>query len=315
MAGTSLGRSAQAAVFPSGEQVELVSGEHRAVVVTVGGGLREYVAGARPVLDGYPAGAICDGGRGQLLVPWPNRLRDGRYEWAGTRLQLPLSEPARGNAIHGLARWMRWSVIEHEAARALLGLDLPPQPGFPFQLRLSVEYELDGHGLTVRQSATNIGTSGCPYGAGAHPYLTAGTEFVDQIALCIPAGSRLLTDERQIPTGSVPVDGTPYDFRSPRQLGDAVLDTAFGELERDSEARATVTLRAPDGAEVSLWMDATHRYVMVFTGDTLAEPRRRRGLAVEPMTCAPNAFQSGDGLRVLQPGETFTSVWGISVRR
>ena len=116
-------------MFPSGEQVEISRDDQTAVVVTVGGGLREYRAGGRPVLDGYEAFEICDGGRGHLLVPWPNRLRDGAYDWAGRRLQLPLSEPERGNAIHGLARWVRWEVIERSAARAILGLDQPARPG------------------------------------------------------------------------------------------------------------------------------------------------------------------------------------------
>ncbi|MFN2582395.1 MAG: aldose 1-epimerase family protein [Candidatus Dormibacteria bacterium] len=299
-------------MHPSGDQVEISRGDHRAVVVSVGGGLREYVVAGRPVLDGYDVSQICDGGRGQLLVPWPNRLRDGSYEWADRRLQLPLNEPDRGNAIHGLARWMPWQVLERAASSARLGLDLPATPGYPFQLRLEAEYVLEEGGLLVRQAATNIGAVACPYGAGAHPYLTAGSDLVDACVLEVPARTLLVADERGIPAGTKAVDETEYDFRRPRPIGAAHLDVAYTDLQRGGDGVAWATLQGSD-RHVRLWVDAAHSYLMVFTGDTLAADRRRRGLAIEPMTCAPNAFQSGEGLRVLQPRETFVSRWGIAV--
>jgi aldose 1-epimerase len=299
---------------PSGEQVAISLGDQRAMVATVGGGLREYIAGGHEVLDGYAVDAICDGGRGQLLVPWPNRLRDGRYTWRGRELQLALSEPETANAIHGLARWMRWSVVSRSPAGCSLQLELPAQPGYPFQLLLDVSYRLDAAGLTVTVGATNIGTEPCPFGAGAHPYVAVGTASVDDALLQVPAERRLVVDERQIPVGSEAVAGTPFDFRQPRRIGDSVLDVAYGDLERDAEGIARATLAAPDGRSVEVWVDASHPYLMVFTGDTLAPERRRRGVAIEPMTCAPNAFQSGDGLRTLEPGEAFTAAWGITPR-
>src|ERR1700756_321483 len=142
---------------PSGRQLELRLGTQRAVVVEAGGGLGEYTAGDREVVDGYPAGAMCDGGRGQLLLPWPNRIRDGRYRFDGAVHQLPLSEPAQGNAIHGLARWVRWEVAEEEADHVALTLRLVPQPGYPFALSLRVDHRLDRSGLTVRTVARNDG--------------------------------------------------------------------------------------------------------------------------------------------------------------
>jgi aldose 1-epimerase len=299
---------------PSGEQVAISFGDQRAVVVTVGGGLREYTAGGFEVLDGYGVDAVCDGGRGQLLAPWPNRLRDGRYTWRGRDLQVALSEPERANAIHGLARWMPWTVAGRSPGGCTLQLELPPQPGYPFQLLLDVEYGLGAAGLTVTVSATNIGREPCPLGAGAHPYITVGTGLVDEALLRVPAERRLMMDERQIPVGSEAVAGTPFDFRQPTRIGESVLDVAYGDLERDASGVARVTLAALDGRSVDLWVDASHPYLMVFTGDTLAPERRRRSVAIEPMTCAPNAFQSGDGLRTLEPGEAFTATWGIAPR-
>ena len=296
---------------PSGEQVEIRYQDQRAVAVTVGGGLRVYEAAGQPVLDGYAEDAICDGARGQLLVPWPNRIRDGAYEFEGRHLQLPLTEPEQRNAIHGLARWLPWRVDQRGESSATLGLDLPAQPGYPFQLELSVEYQLNAGGLKVTQTATNVGREPCPYGSGAHPYLSAAPGLVDDWELTVPADTALVTDDRQIPVGATPVEATELDFRDPRGIGDIRLDTAFTGLGRDAGGIATVTVSRP-GRVLGLWVDGAHQYLMVFTGDTLAPERRRRGLAVEPMTCAPDAFRSGAGLRVLAPGETVVAAWGIA---
>ena len=197
----------------------------------------------------------------------------------------------------------------------MLAHRLYPQAGWPFTLDLELEYALDRGGLTVRTRATNVGERPCPFGAGAHPYLTVGTERIDEAVLHAPGGVRLRADERQVPTGErKAVDGTPYDFRTPRAVGDVQLDDAFTQLARDDDGRARVHLRTADGArQATLWMDASYEHVMLFTGDSLPEPeRRRRSLGAEPMTCAPNALQSGDGLRTLQPGETFAGAWGIA---
>jgi aldose 1-epimerase len=295
---------------PSGEQFEIAYEEQRAVVVEVGGGLRTYAVGGRDVVDGYGSNEMATGGRGQLLIPWPNRLQDGSYEFDGRRHQLPLTEPERSNAIHGLVRWLPWRVREHEAHRAVLGIVLHPQPGYPYSLELEIEYELSARGLTVRTSATNIGVARCPYGSGAHPYLTLGTETVDDVLLRVPARTVLHSDERGIPVGTVAVDGTELDFRAPRRIGAAKLDHGYTDLERDDAGIARVTVQASDGSGRTLWVDDAYPYAMVFTGDISSV--RRRALAVEPMTCPPNAFRSGDALVVLQPSESHTATWGLA---
>lgn len=295
----------------SGRQVEIASGEQRAWIVEVGGGLRAYSAGGREVLDGYAEGEICRSARGQCLVPWPNRIRDGRYEFAGSEQQLPLTEPERHNAIHGLARWANWTLAEQSSDGVTMEYLLHPQPGYPHALGLAVEYRLDAAGLTVRTTATNVGASVCPYGAGAHPYLTVGTPTVDSVVLQAPGRARLILDARGIPMGAEPVENTEYDFTRPRPIGHAKLDTAFTELERDDDGRARVHLASPDGAAVAtLWLDEHYRYLMLFTGDLLPDVNRR-SLGIEPMTCAPNAFQSGEGLVNLEAGESFAASWGI----
>ena len=292
---------------PSGFQAELVRGDQRAVVVGVGGGLRTYTVGEREVLDGYGAEEECTSGRGQVLIPWPNRIEDGTYEFDGVRHQLPLTEPDRGNAIHGLVRGEPWTVAEQEPSHVQMTYALEPQPGYPFSLALELEYSLSDDGLRVQTTATNVGSEAAPYGSGAHPYLRAGGAAVDSATLRIPARTVLRSNDRGLPVGSEPVEGSEFDFRSPRPIGATVLDHAFTDLERGDDGLARVEL----ADQVSLWVDESYPYLMIFTGDPLPDVARR-SLAVEPMTCPPNAFRTGDHLIRLEPGASVTSAWGIS---
>jgi aldose 1-epimerase len=259
------------------------------------------------VLDGYGAEEECTSGRGQLLIPWPNRIEHGTYEFDGERHELPITEPERGNAIHGLVRGETWAVAEQEGSRVLMTYGLEPQPGYPFSLALELEYSLSDDGLRVQTTATNAGPRPAPYGAGAHPYFRAGSETVDSATLRIPARTVLQSNDRGLPVGSEPVEGSEFDFRRPRPIGATVLDHAFADLARDDDGLARVEV----ADRVSLWVDDAYPYLMVFTGDPLPDVARR-SLAVEPMTCPPNAFRTGDHLIRLEPGTSFTSAWGIS---
>jgi len=297
---------------PSGEQIEIVFGDQRAVVVEVGGGLRAYSAGGLELLDGYSAEGPSTSARGQVLIPWPNRLEDGSYEFDGRRHQLPLTEPSTETAIHGLVHSSPWTVAVRQPARAVLEHVVDPQPGYPFSLALRIEYMLWAGGLIVYTTATNVGTDPCPFGAGAHPYLTLGTATVDSLLLRVPAASVVTCDERGLPVRTEAVEGTVYDFRRPRRIGTTKLDNAFTELERDDGMLAHVELHDPDGGNgVTLWFDESFPYVLVFTGDPLPDVDRR-SLAVEPMTCPPNAFRTGTALIRLEPGRSVTTVWGIT---
>jgi aldose 1-epimerase len=299
------------ALSPSGEQVDLVLGEQSAVVVEVGGGLRTYAAGGLELLDGYAIDEMRVSGRGQVMAPWPNRLEDGRYSFDGHDLELPLDEPAAHNAIHGLVRWSSWTVVGREPHRAVLEHLLRPRPGYPFTLELLVEYTLLTEGLTVRTTATNRGDAACPYGAGAHPYIRLGRDVVDPLVLRVPAATVLRSDARGLPTATEPVAGTELDFRTPRAIGGTTIDNAFTDLERDENGLARVELTAPGGECVTVWADESYPWLMIFTGDPLPDVNRR-SLAVEPMTCPPNAFRTGEALIRLDPGENHVGRWGIS---
>jgi aldose 1-epimerase len=303
----------RAVIRPCGEQIEIAAEDQRAIVVEVGGGLRAYSVGGRDILDSYGAEEMCSSSRGQVLIPWPNRLQNGSYEFDGCRHQLPLNEPERNNAIHGLVRWATWRAVVREPHRVLMEHILYPQPGYPFSLRLSIEYTLSASGLCVRTTATNVGTIPCPYGSGAHPYLTLGTATIDRLILRVPGRAVLRSDERGIPIGRDAVEGTEYNFRQPRPIGALALDHAFTDLDRDANGVAWVELRDPDqGTGILLWVDKNYPYLMVFSGDPLPDVQRR-SLAVEPMTCPPNAFRTGIDLMRVEPGAEVTSTWGIAV--
>lgn len=299
---------------PSGEQYEITFGSQRATIVEVGGGIRSYTDDARDVLHPYDENAMCDGAHGTPLVPWPNRLRDGHYSFDGSDFQVALTEPEKHNAIHGLLRWVPWQPTEHVTDRVAMTTRIYPQKGYPFALAVRVEYSLDAHGLTVVTTAENIGTTALPYGSGQHPYLSPGDGFVDGCTLEVPAATRVTTDpERQLPTGTEAVDGTKFDFRAPRLIGAQALDFAFTDINRGADGRARVRLTGADERTVEFWADTAYPMLEIYTADTLAAPRRRRGLGCEPMTCAPDAFNNGYGLVRLEPGQSHTAAWGVGL--
>ena len=299
----------------TGVQYEIEAGPYRATVTELGAGLRELTRRGQPVVAGYEADELPPAGAGQLLAPWPNRIDGGRYVFGGAEQHLALTEPARGNAIHGLTRWMAWTVIRHEASAVLLRSAPHGQQGYPFCLEIEAEYRLDADdGLQVAITARNRGSRAAPYGTGSHPYLTVRTPSVDDCELTVPAQSWLPMDDRGIPSGpAATVEGTPYDFREPRAIGTTQLDHALTGLSRDGDGRAWAHLVADGGTgtRVSLWAGQGYHWLQVFTGDPLGPDRRRKAVAIEPMTCPPNAFASTDDLLVLEPGQAVTHAWGI----
>jgi aldose 1-epimerase len=304
---------------PTGPQQVIEYGDYRAVLTGVGAGLRGLSHRGRPLIVKHPVDQTPPGGAGQLLVPWPNRIRDGRYAFDGQERQLDISEPPNHNASHGFVRWLPWRVVAEDAASVRFGLRLYPMHGYPHILQLTASYELGEHGLTVEVAARNVGSTAAPYGIGAHPYLTLGRGpgSVDETVLELPAETWLPVDERMIPTGErVSVEGGAnggaYDFRKARSIGDTLLDTAFTGLLRDADGRARVRLTSADGNRgVEMWVGEEIRWLQVYSADGLPGGYRRAGVAVEPMSCPPNAFATGEDVVRLEPGERVTHRWGI----
>jgi len=302
------------AVPVTGAQYELTAGDYRAVITELGAGLRELTRAGAPVVLGYPADDLPPAADGQLMLPWPNRVDGGRYRFRGAGYQLDLSEIGNGNAIHGLTRFAAWVPARHDRDSVTLRHAPHGYAGYPFCLEIVAGYRLDAAtGLDVTISAANRGTQAAPYGFGQHPYLTVGTATLDEWELTLPATQWLPVDRRGIPSGPVrDIEGTAADFRQPRAIGATRLDHPVTGLVRDGDGdgRAWARLRS-GGTEVSLWAGPGCPWLQVFTSDSLGGERHRKAIAIEPMTCPPNAFVSGDGLIVLEPGQTVTHSWGI----
>jgi aldose 1-epimerase len=286
-------------------------GDQHATVDQRGGGIRAYTVGGVPLLDGYGADEPSPGGAGQVLAPWPNRLRDGTYVFRGQQHALPITDPVSGTAIHGLVRRLPWRPLEVRASALTVGCELRPTAGYPFRVLLETRWSLSADGLRAQHRARCSGGGPAPFGLGVHPYIVVAGAAVDRLQLTVPADSVLRTDERHLPLGAEAVEGTSSDFRAGRPIGPAAMDTAFTALRRDGAGRATVRLSVPAGPSVEVWMDRAFGWVQVFTGDTLPLPRTRRSVAVEPMTCPPDAFNSGTDLVVLGAMSHWTGSWGI----
>jgi aldose 1-epimerase len=298
---------------PTGAQLALRRGRQSAVVTEIGGGLRSWRADGVELLDTFAPDAPADSYRGKVLAPWPNRVRDGRYVFGGVEHRLTVTEPGRCAALHGLVLDEPFAVVDRSPAAVTLACELRDRPGYPFAIRLEVSYALGADDLAVTLRASNLGRDAAPFGAGVHPYLHVGR--ADDAVLEVPGATHVTVDpERLLPIGPpAPVAGTEHDFTRPRRVGPLALDACFGDLRRDADGRATVRLagpRAPRAIEV--WLEESFRFVHVYTADAVDDPARARAaIAIEPVTCPPDAFNSGAGLEVLEPGASFTARCGL----
>ncbi len=298
---------------PSGRQYEIGLGEQRAVIAEVGAALRLYAVGGRDVVVPFGEDEIAPAYHGAVLLPWPNRLRDGQYTFDGRDYQVAVTEPARQTALHGLVCWERWGLVEHTQTAVRLVVDIVPTPGYPFPVRAEIDYELTDEGLEITVTATNLGTRAAPYGVGFHPWLSPGAGSLDDCVLRLDAEAWIATDERLLPTGVAALPGE-FDFRRPRLLGSTALDDAFVDATY-VDGRSRVLLTGADGRTAAIWMDESLPCWQLCTGDGIdAAAYVRTGLAAEPMTCVADAFRTGDNLIKLAPGQKHTVHWGLTLR-
>lgn len=292
----------------TGEQFLLQRGSARAVVTSLAAGLRQYERESVALVESYPEDAVAPGAAGITLAPFANRVDGGLWHLEGEPQQLDITEVPLNNAIHGLLRNTGYHALEQDQAQVLLEAVIHPQHGYPFLMRHHVRYALDAEGhLRVAQTLINDSAHRAPFVLGAHPYFTLGDVAPEDLHIQLDGASALQADERMIPTATVPVEGR-FDLRAGKPVPDSLMDTAFTDLlMHDGEGRHT--LSAPDGRSVSLWHDASVRYVHVYITENF--PGRSLAVAMEPMTGPANAFNSGDGLRWLAPGTSFTMNWGI----
>ncbi|SNS57241.1 aldose 1-epimerase [Geodermatophilus pulveris] len=299
------------AAWPATEptEVEIASGDARLAVDLRGGALRSLTVAGRELLDGYAAGTVPRGSRGRVLLPWPNRIREGRWSWGDRDLQLDLAGPDKPVAMHGLVGWQPWSVLERSGDAVTVGTVVEARSGYPFRLAAAVDHALAPGRLTVTMRVRNAGAEPAPLGAGFHPYLAVGAQQDGDVAgaeLELPARTELVVDGGGLPTG----ERRPFDGAVGR-VGDRVLDTPLTDLDRDPDGWARVRLRSPALGTLELAVDGAWPWLQVFTGDTLPPGERRRSIAVEPMTCPPDALADRADLVVLEPGADWSGTWTL----
>ncbi|MBP8116943.1 MAG: hypothetical protein KAY09_04350 [Nitrospira sp.] len=298
-------------------EIALAYGQQRALVSPWGAALRRYYllegdGHETDIVWGYAGGAHKKGGQGDVLIPFPGRVAEGRYSFNGQPQQLERNDKEGPNAIHGFVRTLPWNTQQVDTNRVLFEVSLDAATygprGYPFFLAIRVEYCLDAQGLACSFAVHNVGREAAPVGVGFHPYFTVGTALVDEVDAKIPASGYLEFNERLAPTGKVlDVKGTEWDFRNPRRVGPRRFNHCYIGLERDADGMATASLHHEgSGRRIDIVMDRSFSAIVVYTGDAIAEAPRR-ALAIEPMTCATDAFNHPEwGLKRLLPDETVT---------
>ncbi|QOD93374.1 MULTISPECIES: aldose 1-epimerase family protein [Microcella] len=301
---------------PTGEQFTLhLDGAHGpvdAAIVQVAAGLRHLTVDGQDLVQGYGADTVPPFATGIVLVPWPNRVRDGVWSLHGKQLQLDITEPDKNNAIHGLLRNTPYRVVERSAEAVTLAASVLPQHGYPFHLETTVTYRLTDDGIRVEHGVTNVGAEAAPYAVGTHPFLRVGAHPVDELTITARTVEHVAVDARLNPTGLEPAAGGPFDLSTGRLVADLELDDAW-RVEPDTDGVTRTRLSATDGAATVLWQEGEWEWLQVFitrTYPTNAGPVT--AIAVEPMTAPADALVSGQGLRWLAPGESWSGAWGIA---
>jgi aldose 1-epimerase len=299
-------------VLPSGEQVAIAHGDQRAVVTEVGATLRAYARDGVAVVDGFRADEVASAGRGQLLYPWPNRMGDGEWTYSGRVARASVDDVPHATAIHGLVRWRPFQIDAVNQNRCVLSLTVHPSPAYPFSSEVSVAYHLGALGLTVTTTVTNRDDVPIPFGLGFHPYLAVTTPTIEGAQLEVPARAYVAVNDRRLPTGEIlPVAGHAIDFGLRKSVSGHELDVTYTELVRDDSGLAVAVVQDAQGGAVELSVDRTFPYLQVYTGDQLDRGQRRRAIAVEPMTCPPDALRSGKDVVVLEPGQHWAGSWRL----
>ncbi|MEV8370500.1 aldose 1-epimerase family protein [Microbacterium sp. NPDC064584] len=306
----------------SGTQHALRAGDYEAVIASVGASLRSLTFAGRDLVVPFDADEVRPSYRGATLAPWPNRIVDGLYAFGGTERQVALTEPARHHALHGLAAWLDYEAVDKGPSHVTLEAAVEPQTGYPWRVVIRTTFSLDAEGLTQTVTATNESPDAAPWGTGPHPYLVAGAGHVDDWTLELPADEVLaVTPDRLSPIGLRPVDADDperFDFRAARAIRAVEIDHAYTALQRDEAGLARVRVTGAAGSGVEMTWDAACPWVQIHTSDKgVGKPGHRTGLAVEPMTCAPDAFNADRydydaGLIVLEPEASASASWRIS---
>jgi len=247
--------------------------------------------------------------KSSVLLPWPNRLEDGRYEFEGKSYQLAINETDRNTALHGFIYKKKFNVeeiaVKETSASIKLSYDYHgDEPGYPFHFKVEIVYSIsDEDGFAVKVDIVNTDKGSIPVGFGWHPYIKLPS-MVNELQLQFPR--RLVYDVnfRLLPTGKT---WDAPEFTTMQKVGITALDTCF-KITENSEIAVTLLRDEAAGFTLKFWQETGvggFNYLQAYT------PVSRQTIALEPMTCGVNAFNNGDGLLVMKPGERFNGRFGI----
>jgi aldose 1-epimerase len=278
---------------------------------------REVDGEPHPIVTGYSGAKNKVGGQGDVLIPFPGRVREGRYTFEGQEHQMVKNDSEAPNAIHGFLRKIVWDTLDRSESAVTFSttFDSRAHEGYPFALRAQVTYRVTAQGMHCAFDIENLSAGDAPVAAGFHPYFTVGSDLIDLDTLHVPFQSTLEYNENLVPTGTVlPVEGTSFDFRHPHPIGDTVFNTCFLNPLRDTDGLLRISLSDPaTGRAVTVALDRAFDYVVLYSGDPLPDTHRRRALAIEPMTCGSDAFNHPEwGLVSLGPDESLSGSWEVT---
>ncbi|WP_234834797.1 aldose 1-epimerase family protein [Mycolicibacterium stellerae] len=283
----------------------------RGTIAQVGAALRQLSIGGVEITAGLDDHDSAPFSYGTVLVPWPNRVRDGRWVHDGRTLHLDITDPRHRSALHGLLRDTAYQPVAHSDSSITLGAPVLQQSGYPFELDTFVCYQLVADGLMTTHTVRNTGSTCAPVAIGAHPFLAIGGVPTETLTLTVNGSHHIDLDEQRIPIGLTAVQGTEWDLRSGRVIADLDLDDAWSGLT-PADGGSVHTLHAPDGRSVSLWADRGFGFVHAFiTREFPGNDGCVTAVALEPMTAPADALNSGVGLRWLAPGDAMSASWAI----
>ena len=285
------------------KEFKLKNGDSELIVSPDGGALVAFNYFGFNYLAEKFNGNFIESGQGQILLPWPNRIKGGVYEYLGTQYQLPINEVAHNNAIHGLLRWDKFYEESITEDSLKLKSFLVAQQGYPFELEVSLSYNLTSSGFKVTTEVINKSLMAVPFGLGWHPYFVVSNEFVNDWHLQIDANMYYEVDIDLLPTNLESSDGSDYDFRKSKKIGNTVLDTCIAGF--DGRGINATLCNEASNRTLEVYSDGAFKYLMVFSGDSLKDGLKRRSIALEPMTCPANAFNSKNDLVDIAPNQKF----------
>ncbi len=291
----------------SGEYLSIIpsyGGNVNELVLRKGDRLHELIAGDKTIeeLSGIDGNAF----RGAKLSPFPNRVNKASYFFKGK--QYPLSPNNFPHALHGLLWNVPFEFKGQELKNEFASITLVKQykneqAGFPFHYSIEIEYTLQPNSFSARTTIVNTSLESILMGDGWHPYFSTGLS-IDTLKLHLPSSKRLVLDDFLIPTGTYSKDDR---FLVPMNLDGIVLDHCFeveaidGVVETqliDETKNITVTIFQKTGKQ-------GYNFIQVYT------PPNRKSIAIEPMSCAPDAFNNEKGLTILAPGESVGYEFGV----